>query len=311
MKVHRNLNNISINKPVITIGIFDGVHTGHHVIIDQLKKTAVSVNGDSVIFTLWPHPRIVLDSFDNRIGLLNTMDEKILLLEEAGIDHLVIHPFDKSFARIPACDFIENVLVKKIGISNLIIGFNHQFGHQRKGDFTEYENYALRFGFKIEKVGSKEIDGINISSTRIRKGLHEGNIELANRYLGYNYQIQGKVIHGSGIGRRIEYPTANIDIIDKNKLIPADGVYAVKVNYNGKNYSSMLNIGKRPTMGNNNKRTIEVNIFDFKKDIYDENITIQFYSRIRDEIKFDCPEKLKLRLEQDKIEAVKILSGHK
>ena len=267
MRVHKNLENISFNKPVLTIGIFDGVHKGHHRIIEQLIETAKLINGESVLFTLWPHPRIVLDPDNNKISLLNTIEEKILLLEKLGIDNLIIHPFDKSFAKISACDFIEDILVRKIGISSLIIGFNHQFGHKREGDYNEYENCASNFAFDIKKVGNKEINGINISSTKIRRALLEGNIELANLYLGYNYLIKGKVIHGAGIGSKIKFPTANIDPIGNNKLIPADGVYAVKVFYKGEFLPSMLNIGKRPTVGRNNSRSIEVNIFDFNKKI--------------------------------------------
>jgi len=311
VEVHRNLDNINFNRPVLTIGIFDGVHYGHHKIIDQLKKTALTVKGESVVFTLWPHPRIVLDKKTDLIGLLNTLDEKINLLEKTGIDHLVIHKFDTSIAKMSACNFIENILVKKIGINNLIIGFNHQFGHKRKGDYTEYENCAGKFGFSIEKVDSESVNGINISSTLIRNAIKDGRIDLSRQYLGYNYRLQGKVIHGAGIGSKLNYPTANIELVDKHKLIPGDGVYAVKVFYDGNYFPSMLNIGHNPTIGNNNKRTIEVNIFDFDKDIYNENIEIIFYDRIRNEFKFENTGELIQQLEKDKNDTLKILDENK
>ncbi|MFC2121435.1 bifunctional riboflavin kinase/FAD synthetase [Bacteroidota bacterium] len=308
MKVYRKLEKFDVKNPVVTIGIFDGVHRGHHKIIDQLKKTAKEFDGESVIFTLWPHPRLILDRQENKIFLLNTIEDKIKLLEKAGIDHLIIQTFDSSFAKVSAGDFIEKILVNKIGIKQLIVGFNHKFGHKRYGGQLEYDQYAAKFGFNIINVEGLKTDNVNISSTRIRSALLKGDIILANKFLGYTFKIQGKVVHGSEFGRTINFPTANIQINNKNIIIPGDGVYAVKIGIGEHMYSAMLNIGKRPTISEQNIRTIEVNIFDFKENIYNKNIDLYFYSKIRNEIRFMGVEELKIQLKKDKIKTKQILS---
>ena len=309
MKVHRELESFNVKTPVVTIGIFDGVHQGHYKIINRLQETAKRIKGESVIFTLWPHPRIVLDPESNRILLINTLEEKISLLKKTGVDHLIIHPFDRKFASITACDFIEKYLVKKIGVKHLIIGFNHQFGHKRKGDYNEYENCANQFDFKIEKLGRKEINGVNISSTAIRKAILKGDILLANNYLGYKFSISGRIAKGLGLGKTIGYPTANIILDNKNKIIPADGVYAVKVSVKDNIYNAMLNIGKNPTIGQENPRTIEVNIFNFNEDIYNCSIEVFFHQRIRDEIKLNNLKELQALLREYKQTVLKMLNS--
>jgi riboflavin kinase / FMN adenylyltransferase len=297
-----------VRNPVVTTGTFDGVHLGHQKIISRLKDVAKEVNGETVLLTFYPHPRMVLFPEDNDLKLINTQQEKIELLEHYGIDHLIIYPFTKEFSRLTSVEFVRNILVNSIKTKRLVIGYNHHFGRNREGSFEHLKEYGPLYGFEVEEIPAEDIDSIEISSTKIRNALLAGDVKKANVYLGHRFCLTGKVVDGKKIGREIGYPTANILVEDKYKLIPAEGVYAVKVRHDNKMYGGMLNIGTNPTVGGKHQ-TIEVNIFDFDKDIYEENATIYFIERLRDEVKFNGLEELKAQLATDKINSLKILRG--
>ncbi|MFC2137332.1 bifunctional riboflavin kinase/FAD synthetase [Bacteroidota bacterium] len=308
MKIHTDIVKLHINNPVVTIGIFDGVHVGHLSVIDHLKKRAKELNGESVIITFWPHPRLVLSEQKQNIRFLNSLEEKQILLEKAGIDHLIIIPFTKRFSRLSAKKFIKKYLLKKIRTKHLIIGFNHQFGRKRKGNYKVLKKYADKYKFSIEKLDAILIEKEKVSSSIIRESLEKGNLEISNKYLGYDYLLRGIIVKGKKVGRTIGFPTANIELDDRCKLIPKDGVYAVFVAFERKVYKGMLNIGIRPTMKDTTLRKyIEVHILNFDKDIYNQKITIIFVSRIREEQKFDGLDSLKIQLEKDKKDIIPIL----
>lgn len=305
MQVHRDLLSFSATSPVVTIGIFDGVHAGHRFIIRKLTDVASEISGSSVILTLWPHPRMVLNKQPGDIRLLNSLDEKIMLLEDFGVDHLVILDFTKQFSELSSCDFIKQVLVDRLRISHLIVGYNHRFGKNREGDFSRLQECAGRYSFTIEQLPPFTDGGQKISSSLIRDLLTEGQVARANQLLGYEYFIRGVVTGGSKLGRTMGFPTANILIEDKNKLIPRDGVYAVYVSVNGQELKGMMNIGIRPTVSpRKDSKTLEVHIFDFNEDIYESEIRIGFHCRMRDEMKFDNTGSLKEQLIRDKEMAI-------
>ncbi len=307
MIVHQDIENIKINNPVLTIGVFDGVHQGHLSILNKLKKTAKEKNGESVVLTLWPHPRIVLNKDVSSLRLLNTIEEKKFLLSKAKIGHLIIIPFTKDFANLTACDFIEQYLVNKIGVKHLVVGYNHQFGKDRKAGYQFLKECAQQYGFEIEKLEARLVDNDSVSSTKIREFLTSGHLGHANRYLGYEYFITGDVVGGNQIGRKIGFPTANIKIPEPYKQIPRDGVYAVRVKLNGDLYNGMLNIGSRPTVSTTlREKNIEVHIFDFNQKVYNQKITVSFVKRIRDEKKFNGLDELAKQLVEDKKEVQKI-----
>ena len=307
MQVHRDLLSFSAHSPVITIGIFDGVHAGHGFIINRLKNAASENNGSSVILTLWPHPRLVLDRQPGDIKLLNSLDEKIILLKESGIDHLVILEFTEQLSQLSSCDFVKQVLVDQLGISHLIVGFNHRFGKDREGDISKLEECASRYSFTIEHLPPFNDGEQQLSSSLIRDLLSAGKIARANELLDYEYFIRGVVTTGSKLGRTLGFPTANILIGDQNKLIPRDGVYAVHVSFRGKLLKGMMNIGIRPTVSSRkDSKTLEVNIFDFNEDIYQEEISISFLSRMRDEMKFENTGSLKEQLIRDRETALEL-----
>lgn len=300
MKVYRGIDEFeNIENAVVTTGTFDGVHVGHRKILNRLGQVAENVNGESVLLTFYPHPRSVLQP-ESQIKMLNTLDEKIDLLENAGIDNLIIHPFTKEFSRTSSVEFVRDILVNKIGTKKLVIGYDHHFGRNREGSFEHLKEFGPVYGFDVEEISALDIDEVNVSSTKIRKALEEGDVQTANTFLSYSYPLSGKVIEGEKLGRSIGYPTANIDIEESIKLIPANGVYAVKVKVGGEQFNGMLNIGVRPTVSQSREKSVEVNIFDFDRDIYDEEITVEFIQRIRDEKKFDSSEELAGQLKQDK-----------
>jgi len=306
MKVYNNIEEFkAVKNPVVTTGTFDGVHLGHQKIISRLKDFATQQNGETVLLTFYPHPRMVLFPDDNELKLLNTQNEKIELLEKCGIDHLIIHPFTKQFSRLTSIEFVRNILVNQIHTKKLVIGYNHHFGRNREGSFAHLQEFGPIYGFEVEEIPAEDIDSIEISSTKIRNALNEGDVTLAAKYLGHHHSISGKVVHGKKIGRTIGYPTANVVVEDKYKLIPADGVYAVKIKQNGMDYDGMLNIGNNPTIPGKG-RSIEVNIFNFNKEIYGEDTTIFFINRLRDELTFNGLDELKSQLANDKIESLKI-----
>ncbi len=308
MKVHYNIDEIpAIKNAIVSQGTFDGVHMAHKKIIERLKQIASIKNGESVIITFEPHPRIVLLPLDHGLQLLSTLNEKINLLEKAGIDHLIILPFTKEFSRLSSEQFIRNILVNKIKTNTLVIGYDHRFGKNREGSFEHLKNSASLYEFEVEEIPEQDIDEIAVSSTKIRQALLNNDIQTAQKYLGNSYSLEGKVIKGNQLGRTIGYPTANIEVENSYKLIPQDGVYAVWVWYNKARFGGMLNIGNNPTIKDKG-RSIEVNIFDFEKEIYTENLKIEFVSKLRNEEKFDGLDALKNQLHLDKQNALAILN---
>lgn len=312
MKIWKELDGFFVPNPVVTIGIFDGVHMGHGFLIDQLIQTASEISGETVVVTLWPHPRLVLNKDNDNLKYLSSLEEKIMLMERSGVDHFVIIPFDPEFSELEFCLFIKEYLVDKIGVKQLLIGYNHKFGKNREGDFENLKHCAGLYNFDIRQLDSKNVNGVKISSSLIRELLNSGNLDLANEYLGYDYFLYGKVVGGNRIGRKIGFPTANVLPDDPHKLIPRDGVYAVHLELNGKMYPGMLNVGFRPTIESGMIiKTIEVNLFDFQENIYDHKVFIHFRKRIRDEKKFAGVEQLREQLVIDREIAWKILEGKK
>ena len=307
MKVYRNIKEVEgVKNAVVTTGTFDGVHLGHRAVFNVMKKEAQKINGETVVITFFPHPRYVLGLDAESLKFINTQQKKISLLEQAGIDHLIIIEFTKDFARNSSEAFIREYIIKPLKPKKVIIGHDHHFGRNRHGSYELLCNLGKDVGFDVIKVTPLQIDALTVSSTKIRKLLEEGNVHLANKLLGYEYSITGMVVHGNGIGRTIGYPTANIEVGNEYKLIAANGVYACRVEHHGDIYKGMANIGFRPTI-NQSSLTIEVNIFDFDKDIYDETITISFVDRLRSEVKFNSLSELKEQLAKDKQKAGLIL----
>lgn len=300
MKIYSDISAFkNVDKPILTTGTFDGVHFGHRKIIDRLSQIANDCGGETVLLTFAPHPRMVLFPDDHGLQLINTLDEKIKLLEEAGIQHLIIHPFTLEFSRTKSMTFVRDILVNQLNTHKLVIGYNHHFGRNREGSFEHLKEYSHLYGFEVEEIPVQLLDDVDVSSTKVRKALKKGEVKLANEFLGYNYSLKGKVIKGKEIGRTIGFPTANIQVADSTKLIPENGVYAVKINVSAKEYTGMMNIGTNPTI-NGSHQSLEVHIFDFDASIYDEEIRIRFLDRIRSEIKFESLEALQEQLQEDK-----------
>jgi len=311
MKIHYSLDQFQAKAPVVTIGTFDGLHKGHQAILDKLKQLAGEINGESVVFTFYPHPRVVTSPDESSLRLLTTKEEKIQLFEKFGIDHLIIYPFDKTFSELSYSDFVKEILVEKIHTKCLVIGYDHKFGKNREGGFEYLQNCATRYNFRVEKMDALSVENDNISSTKIRAALQAGEIIKANHYFGHEFTLHGTVVGGKQLGRKLGFPTANIEASDKYKIIPGYGVYAVTVEIEGKTYKGMLNIGTRPTFNNNaDNRSIEVNIFDFSDAIYGKKITLNFVDKIRDEQKFDGIDALVEQLKKDKIKALDILLNY-
>jgi len=309
VKVNNELNAFYAETPVVTIGVFDGVHRGHDCILSRLVEKARIVNGESVVVTLWPHPRLVLKKDADQLRLLNTLEEKKMLLEKRQIDHLVVLPFDEHISSMSACDFIEKILVGQIGVAHLLIGHDHHFGKGREGGFQDLKSCSRQYHFEVERLGAEKESGTKISSTIIRNALLDGHIQEANEYLGYHYFLKGHVTGGHRIGQKIGFPTANMEVTDAYKLIPRDGVYAIRTELNGKRYNGMLNIGYRPTIDSHgHKKSIEAHLFDFDQNIYDHHLMIHFIGRIRDEKKFANVDELVGQLRKDKSQAQKILA---
>ena len=312
MKVYNDIVKLNINNPSVTIGVFDGLHLGHLKLIENTINEAKNINGYSIIITFYPHPRLIIDNIAHQIKILTTLEEKQILLEKYGVDYLIIIPFTKKFARLSSKKFIKKYLIEKINAHSVIIGYNHHFGKDREGDHNTFLELAEKYKIKVNKIDALTIDGIKISSTIIRKEIIEGNIEKANKYLGYEYFLIGKITYGNKIGSKIGFPTANILYEDNFKLIPKQGVYAVFIIHQQTLYKGMMNIGYRPTFYNNSKNLIlEVHIFDFEKDIYNSKIFVIFVARLRDEKKFNSTEELKEQLNSDKIKSLEILNNYK
>jgi len=291
--------------------MFDGVHTGHRELLAQLTAKAKAVKGESVVITFWPHPRMVLNQDADKLRFLTSPEERTKLFGQLGIDHLVLIPFSQELANLTAEEFIQQILINKLGIHHLMVGYNHRFGKGRQHSFEEYQAFAIKYNFSISLVEAVLTDGMKTSSTDIRNHLLAGEMEEANKILGYQYTVSGRVVGGQQLGRRIGYPTANIEVEEPYKLIPPDGVYAVKVRVEGKAYGGMLNIGFRPTVSHNvDHRSLEVHIFDFNHDIYSEEVEIQFVQRVRNERKFANVDELisQLKIDEKNIRALVGLS---
>lgn len=300
MEIYHSLDQIKkLRNAIVTSGTFDGVHIGHQKILARLNETSQADNGESVVLTFWPHPRMVVSDNRYSLHLLSTIDEKIELLASLNIDHLVIIPFTRSFSELTSIEFIQQILVEKIGTKKLIIGYDHRFGKNREGSFEFLKANCHQFGFEVEEIPRQDIEDMAISSTRIRKNLLHGNITEANELLGRNYGMSGIVVKGKQLGRTLGFPTANIQISEEYKLIPENGVYIINAIYGGNRFNGMLNIGVRPTV-DGIARTIEANLFDFEKDIYGEELTIELLEYLRPELKFDSLEELMKNIQIDK-----------
>jgi riboflavin kinase/FMN adenylyltransferase len=310
MKIYYHLEDCKpLEFAVVTSGTFDGVHFGHQKILHRLVELSKQYpNAESVLLTYFPHPRLVLFPDQKDLKLLTTLEEKIAIAQKLGIQHFVIIPFTKEFSTQSSRDFIEQVLVKKLNTKKLVIGYDHKFGKNREGSFEYLKQNEQEFGFSVEEIPAQEIDEIAVSSTKIRKALENGDIELANEFLGFPYVITGTVIKGKQLGRTINFPTANIVCEDPYKLIPAEGIYAVFVSYHATILQGMLYIGRRSTLGDNLERTIEVNIFDFDSEIYGEKLSIHFIEKLRGEEKFESLEAMQTQLALDKINSITSLN---
>lgn len=307
MKLHKDITNFNAKKPVVTVGTFDGLHLGHRKIIEKLKEIAKKTGGESVVFSFWPHPKKVIKT-NKQIKLLDSLEEKIQHFKNAGIDHLILYRFDNEFAQMNYKDFVEKILVNKLNAKTLAIGYDHKFGKDRSGEFSKLLEIKEKYGLEIKKIEAYSLENNNISSTKIRNALQEGNVYLANKYLGYYYSLSGIIIQGKKIGRKLGFPTANIQLIFPEKLIPAKGVYAVNVFYKNEKHYGMLNIGNKPTVDTMQDINIEVHIFNFNMDIYNKEIRIEFRKRLRDERKFNSLHDLQKQLFADKIKIKKFFN---
>ena len=310
MIIHKEIETLpQFKNAIITIGSFDGVHKGHLKILDQVLNEADKVNGNAIVITFYPHPKNIIGKSTLSSNLINTFEEKAFLLEKKGITDLIVIPFNKEFADMTAQDFIVNILINKLKPHCIIIGHDHRFGKNRIGDFQMLQEYGKKNNYSVIQIPEHVLENVAISSTAIRHDIINGKIESANELLGYPFFFSGIVVHGKKRGRNIGFPTANIQINQENKLIPGDGVYAVYVTIDGSNnqYQGMMNIGSNPTFEEKTKK-IEVNVFNFNDDLYDKKITITMVKRIRDEIKFNGIESLKIQLQQDKEKAITYLT---
>jgi riboflavin kinase/FMN adenylyltransferase len=306
----QNTEEFRIETPtIVTIGTFDGVHLGHQKILERLRNLKTQTGLKTVVLTFEPHPRKVLFPDQKDLKLLTLVDEKLTLLDKYGVDVTVVYPFSKKFSELPSDVYIRHVLLKMLNVKYLVIGYDHKFGKNRSGDIQVLKKYAAEYKFEIEEISARDIDHIAVSSTRIRKALEEGDVELAGNFLGHRYFLEGHVIRGKQLGRNLGYPTANISITEEEKQVPNKGVYLVEVIVSGQHYFGMLNIGVNPTTDVDNLIKIEVHIFDFEHDIYGENIRINFVKRLRDEKKFANLNELKQALDQDREDCLNLISN--
>lgn len=313
MIIHRGLDDLlPLTNAVVTSGTFDGVHRGHQTILARLVEVAQLSNGQSVLITYWPHPRTVVTNDSQDLKLLSTLDEKVELLDQAGIDHLVIIPFTRSFSQLTSEEYIRQILIDKIGTKKLVIGYDHRFGRDREGGFDYIRAHQSEYGFEVEEIPRQDVEAVGVSSSKIRTALTDGNIHTANLFLGRPYSLAGTIVKGRQLGRTIGFPTANLQVDDPVKLIPANGVYAVDVFYAGQTLGGMLNIGFRPTVDSatvaGTHQTIETYIFDFEKDIYGEHLTLKFREFLRPEQKFEGLPALVAQLKRDEDAARSVLT---
>lgn len=304
----QSISNYDKKHPTaITIGTFDGVHIGHRKILERLINDAKKNGLRSTVLTFFPHPRMVLQK-DTEIKLLNTVQEKIKILEHIGLDYLIIHPFTLEFSRLSSTEFVRDILVNELKAKKIIIGYDHRFGRNRNANIQDLIAFGNTLNFEVEEIAAQEIDDVSVSSTKIRNAIMDGDMQTANEYLGYKYMLTGDVKKGKGLGRQLNFPTANLFIKEKYKLIPKNGVYVVRSILNDKLFYGMMNIGFNPTVDGTSK-SIEIHFFDFKSDIYGENIQVDILERIRDEHKFNSLEELKAQLLKDKETSIAIISS--
>lgn len=301
---------VDIPNPVLTIGTFDGVHLGHQKIIDTINREASKVGGESVLFTFYPHPRMVLFPDSHGLKLIQTQAEKVDKLKRFGLQNMIVHPFTKDFSRLTATEFVRDFLVNKINVKTIVIGYDHQFGKNREGTLDLLKELAPVYDFNVVEIPAQDIDDVNVSSTKIRNALNQGDIQTAHTFLGEPFELNGRVVRGKAMGRTLGYPTANVDLESDLKLIPSSGVYLVEVVLqNGKSHFGMMNIGTNPTLGEDNPISLEVFIFDFNHDIYNELIQIKMLDRLRDERKFADVQQLQIQLQKDEKMARNMLLG--
>ena len=307
MKIYKSIDEYNESKSsVVTIGTFDGVHKGHQKIFKKVINASKQSNLSSVVLSFFPHPRIILNKY-NDIKMIDTLDEKIDHLEKIGIDHLIIHPFDKKFSLLSADQFIKEYLVEKLKLKHIVIGYDHRFGKGREASVKDLKEYSREFNFVVDEIDAQEIEKIAISSTKIRNSINAGDLKTTKTYLGRFFSLTGKIVKGDGLGKQINYPTANISIEENYKIIPKDGVYYIKTRIDNKLFNGMMNIGHRPTIGAKEK-SIEVYLFNFDRDIYDKIITIDVVEKIRDEKKFSSIEALKTQLARDEEHCLKLIN---
>ena len=307
MRIFDNLKSYSSKKEsILTIGTFDGVHIGHNKILKRLIQDSKKNNLSSLVMTFFPHPRMILNK-SHDIKMIDTISEKINLLEKTGLDNLIIHPFDNNFSKIRAKEFVEEILVKKLKIKEIIIGYDHKFGKDREASVEDLKKFGQDYMFNVKEIPAEEIDSIAISSTKIRNAILNGEIEKCNKFLGRNFILTGKVVYGDGLGKKIDFPTANIEIKETYKIIPKNGVYLVKTKINSNTYFGMMNIGIRPTVGGTNK-SLEIHFFNFKDNIYGKNVSIEIIKKIRDEEKFSSIDQLKIQLKKDEQFCLKLIN---
>jgi riboflavin kinase/FMN adenylyltransferase len=306
MQIHTDITAFhGVKRPVLTTGTFDGVHLGHQVILDRLRTVARREEGESVLFTFHPHPRMVLFPNDNDLRLLTTVEEKQHLLEKAGLDHLLVVPFSREFSRMLAADYVRDVLVGRLGVHAVVIGYDHRFGRNREGDIGLLRQLGRSSGFRVEEIPAQVIDHVKVSSTKIREALLAGHVAKANTLLGYTYMLNGVVVKGRQLGRTIGWPTANIGAIDPNKLVPGNGVYAITATTLQGDFKGMMSIGVRPTVEEHGARTVEAHLFGLDQDIYGEPITVRLHGRLRDELRFDSMDAMKEAIHKDKRDALR------
>mmetsp|Transcript_37313 Transcript_37313/g.49072 ORF Transcript_37313/g.49072 Transcript_37313/m.49072 type:complete len:314 (-) Transcript_37313:28-969(-) len=301
MKIFQGFETLEeIPNPVLTIGTFDGVHLGHQKIINRLNEEAEKVGGESVLFTFYPHPRMVLYPDSHGLKLIQTQVEKMDKLRRFGLQNIIVHPFTKDFSRLTALEFVRDYLVNQLKVKKMVIGYDHQFGKNREGSIDFLRDVSDTYGFEVIEIPAKEINDVNISSTKVRNAIQQGELEQAQHFLGEPFEMHGRVVSGQAMGRQIGFPTANIDVESDIKLLPMSGVYAVNILLgDGMIYEGMMNIGHKPTVADDNKLSIEVHLFDFKGDLYNQYVTVQLLSRFRDEQKFDSVYDLKEQLQKD------------
>ncbi len=310
MKIYNSIDEFAaagVKKTIVTTGTFDGVHLGHQSILKRLHGLSLAQQAESVLLTFNPHPRTVLFPDGEPMRFLSSFHEKEALLKEAGIQHLIIHPFTRELAKVSAYNYVRDILVGKLHVQTLVIGHDHRFGRNREGSIKELKEWAPVLGFGVEEITPFQSSGITISSSKIRRAIAEGDMETANAFLGYTYSIHAKVVHGLNLGgKELGYPTANLEVTDTNKIIPGDGIYAVYVAHEGKRYKGMMSIGLNPTVEGKG-RSMEVHIFDFDTNIYDKELSVFFYKKIRNEEKFESMAALRKQLDNDKEVSLKLL----